>query len=81
MLAAVHFLLLHTPGEGEMAINVEEISSIRRVHDFEEKSYGKDVNCIVIMTNGKAIGTSDECKDIIRQIFEMSPRDAPGAPR
>jgi len=71
-LVALHFLLVHTPDNQEITINAEEISSIRKPQDQAEEHFTKGTRCIIVMTNGKFIGTSETCIDIIKQIAEIA---------
>ena len=38
--------------------------------ESEAGDYGKGVNCVIIMTNGKTIGVSETCQEVGNQIFE-----------
>jgi len=68
VVTSVRFVIAHSPTNGEeLAINVEQISSIRGVADADTQ-YQKDVNCVITMTNGKSIGVVENC----REMFELA---------
>ena len=75
ILLVAHFLSVKGAAGLHISVNIDEISSIREIHDFEEGHFGKDISCVLHMTNGKADGSVEPCNAIVRRIFEMSPRD------
>ena len=68
LLAALHLIFVHGPDGQRIELNVTEISSIREMRDTEGTHFGRNVNCIVFMTNGKFIGTIEECDAILEAI-------------
>ena len=70
LLVAVHFIQVHLPGGDRIDININEISSIRQPRDIDGYN-AKDVNCVLIMTNGRQIGTTESCLEIIKQISSV----------
>jgi hypothetical protein len=70
LLALLHLIVVHGPDNQTIELNVNEISSIREIRDVEEAHYAKDANCIVFMTNGKFIGTREECVEVVRKVKE-----------
>ena len=74
LLALSTFILVHGPGQLEVSVNTGEISSIRQVlHGKDEQSglHHKDIKCLIVMTNGKFIGTTETCLDVIQLIANM----------
>ena len=72
-LAMMIFIFVHAAGGEEMGINVEEISSVRQIkHEKGEKDpwYHENVNCVIVMSNGKFIGVAERCLDVIHLIAE-----------
>jgi hypothetical protein len=72
LAAGALFISVHAPDDQQIFINVTEISSIRQPRDTENQHFQKDVNCVIVMNNGKFIGTIESCLDIIRLIAEIS---------
>jgi len=70
IISSVHFIFVHSPGGEEIAINSEEISSIRQVREDDQYHYHEDVHCVIVMTNGRAIGTAEVCREVIRLLAE-----------
>ena len=63
-LIALHLIILHGPDNQRIAINADEISSLRAPGTAEGDNYAKNVKCVVIMTNGKFIAVIETCRDI-----------------
>ena len=70
MLAILHLILVHGPDGQIIELNINEISSIREPRDIEGKHFGKGINCIVFMTNGKFVGVSEKCVEVIQEIHQ-----------
>jgi hypothetical protein len=70
LLAEIQFVFVHGPDGQEININVAEISSIRQPRENSESHFAKGTNCLVFMTNGKFIATTELCLDIIKQIAD-----------
>jgi hypothetical protein len=67
--ATAHFILVHGPDEQEIQLNVNEVSSVREPRSVE--THWKDeVHCVVFMTNGKFVGITEECQQVIQKIKE-----------
>jgi hypothetical protein len=72
--AVVHLLLIHVhgpDGQQEIEINVMEISSIRQVREGAEGHFSPGTNCVVYMSSGRFIPTSETCIDIIKLITRL----------
>ena len=60
------FFLVHSPGGNEIAVNSSEVSSIRQPHEpGVADTYADQVHCVLVMTNGAAIGTAETCREVI----------------
>jgi len=70
LLVEAHFILVHAPGGVDVSLNVEEISSIRKIAETGQHHH-KDVRCVVVMTNGRFIGVVEPCVDVIKLIAEV----------
>ena len=68
-IAAFHLIQLHGPGGQEIDVNPHEISSLRDPSSDPEGHFAKGIRCIVFMTNGKALGITEDC-DTVRKIVE-----------
>jgi hypothetical protein len=68
---ALELIFVHAPGGQEIELNSTEISSIRQPHETEEH-FADDVHCVIIMSNGRLIGTAETCAEVIKQI--VNPR-------
>jgi hydrogenase maturation factor HypE len=64
------FVLFHAPGGAEVVVNTQEISSIRQVTELRDEHLHKDVHCIIVMSNGKAIGLVETCRDVIKALAD-----------
>jgi hypothetical protein len=68
----LHLIHVHGPdGEQEIDVNVQEISSIRQPRENTEQHFAKGMNCMIYMTNGKFIPTSETCKEIVKLIAAL----------
>lgn len=65
IITSVSFVSLHGPGGQGVFLNVEEISSVRENAEGDA-SYHEDIHCVVIMTNGKAIGIAEACVEVLK---------------
>jgi hypothetical protein len=70
----IHFIDVHGPDNQLVKLNAQEISSVREVRDTEADHFGKDVECIVFMNNGKFIGTRESCPQVL-DLIEKSNGD------
>jgi hypothetical protein len=70
-LAAVLFIIVHSPDGQDVQLNIAEISSIRRPGG-SEGHFAKGSNCILTMSNGKFYLTTETCKDVIKKITEIN---------
>jgi len=68
-LLALHFIIVHAPNGDEIGLNASEISSLREPRDAEGH-WHKDVNCVIVMTNGRFISTAETCKRIAEMVKE-----------
>jgi hypothetical protein len=69
---AIHFILVHAPDKQVIHLAIDEISSIRQPRDTEGAHFQKDIQCVVVMNNGKFIGTVETCLEIIKKIAEFT---------
>ena len=68
IIATVTFVTLHAPGGQEIDINPNEVTSIREPRAGSELHFGKDIRCVVIMSNGRINAVVEECKAVIDMI-------------
>jgi len=66
-LIALRLVVLHGADHQPIAINEEEISSLRAPGDAEGGNYAPSIRCVVIMTNGKFIGVTETCTEVFRK--------------
>ena len=57
----LRLILAHAPNGDEIEINPVEVSSIRAPRDAEG-NFPKEVDCVLVMTNGKVIGVLEDCR-------------------
>lgn len=70
-LIAVAFILVHNLDGDEVAINIDQITSLTRPSDNEGRKMLTDhVNCVIGMANGKFHSVEEECSSILRRIME-----------
>jgi len=60
---ALHLIVLHDGEHHPLALNAEEISSLRAPGEGEG-GYAQGIRCVVIMTNGKFFGVSETCQEV-----------------
>lgn len=65
-LHVLHLILVHGSGGQRIELNVHEISSITEPRTKDH--FGKDVLCVIFMTNGKFIGVVETCKEITDKV-------------
>ena len=65
----LHLLMVHSPDGLVIEINPHEISSIRQPPSVAGH-FDKDVHCLIIMTNGKFIATSEDCQTVVNRFEE-----------
>jgi len=70
----LNLVTVHAPDGETITLNAQEISSIRTPRDSDVDHLQKDVHCVLWMTNGKFIGTTESCVDIIRMIAAAEKR-------
>jgi hypothetical protein len=66
-----HLISVHAPDGQEISINIAEISSIRRPREGAEEHFAAGTMCVLTMTNGKFIFTTEPCFDIIKMISQF----------
>ena len=66
-LTALPFIFVHGPGNQRIELNVNEISSIREPRD-SEGHFSSEISCVVFMTNGKWVGVTETCEDVLTKI-------------
>jgi hypothetical protein len=71
VFAALHFVFLHGPDNQQLLLNVDEISSIRDPRTAVQEHFGGQVHCIVFMTNGKFVGTAEDCNEVLQKVLEI----------
>jgi hypothetical protein len=67
---SIRLIFVHGPGGQEIELNVAEISSIRQPRDTEEHFTG-DVQCVIIMSNGKFVGVTETCAQVVLKITDQ----------
>jgi len=70
VLVASPFIIVHGPDDHVIAINAQEISSIRQREPID--SFDPDVKCILVMTNGKWHGVVETCLQVMQLISDKS---------
>ena len=71
--ATIYLITVHGPDGQEITLNVTEISSIRQVRKTQrdQEHIDKDINCQLFMANGKFIGITETCMDVIKKIAKL----------
>ena len=64
-------LLLHGPGGQTIDINPDQITSLRQPQAGKEEHFGKDIHCIVKMSNGAVNAVTEHCELIRNEIERM----------
>jgi hypothetical protein len=75
VLAVLVLLSVHGPQGQLVSINVEQISSIRDPRKNTSEHFATGTKCLVYMTNGHFIGTTESCLQIIEQIVELDAKE------
>ena len=70
--AALLLIQIHGAGNEDISINIEEISSIRQVLKGSTDMH-ENIRCVIVMSNGRTIGTREPCIEVIRQINKAYP--------
>jgi len=65
------FIQLHGPGGQTIDINPDQITSLRMPQAGKEEHFGKDVHCIVKMSNGASNAVVEDCALIRKEIERM----------
>jgi hypothetical protein len=65
-------LLLHGPGGQIIDINPNEVTSLREPQRGSEAHFGKEVHCIIKMTNGAINAVVENCELIRSEIERMA---------
>jgi len=73
VLAALRLIVLHGADHQPIAINEDEISSLRVPGEADVGNYAESVKCVVIMTNGKFIGVTETCREVYLKTKEPNP--------
>jgi uncharacterized protein YlzI (FlbEa/FlbD family) len=68
---AFYLILVHAPDGQEVQVNVAEISSIKKPREDAEEHFAEGTRCILTMTNGKFIFTTETCLEITKKIAEI----------
>jgi len=72
MLIVLRLIVLHGADHQPIAINEDEISSLRAPAEAEHGGeYAPGIRCVVVMTNGKFIGVTETCSEIFRKTKEQ----------
>ena len=71
IFVVLHFIFVHGPDNQKTLLNIDEISSIREPRSGAEEHYGKQVKCIIFMTNSKFFGTVETCEEVVKKIKEI----------
>jgi hypothetical protein len=69
-LIVLHLILVHGPNSQRIEVNIDEISTVQEPQKVEGH-FQKEIKCLLIMTNGKFIGTIESCErvnDLIREV-------------
>ena len=66
----LYFITVHAPDGQEITLNTNEVSSIRRPREGHEENFAPGTLCILTMTNGKVIQTTETCKEVVQGIKE-----------
>ena len=64
ILILLRLVLIHAPNGDEIEINPNEISSIREPREVGDAAFHKGVRCVLVMTNGRFIGTAEDCRTV-----------------
>ena len=70
---ALLLILLHGADQQPIAINANEISSLRPPSDADAGNYAASIKCVVVMTNGKFIGVIETCTEIFHKTRGQHP--------
>jgi hypothetical protein len=68
LLVTVVFIIVHGPDQQSIEVNAHEISSLREPRKGADEHFGKNVNCLIGMSNGKLINVIETCAAIVEQI-------------
>jgi len=68
---ALYLIVVHGPDDHEIALNIEEISSFRDPGEAGSPHYGPKVHCVIVMANGRYIGTKEGCREVLQMIKEF----------
>ena len=71
LFALLSLITVHAGNGDDMQLNTAEISSIRQPRDITEGHWGPNIHCIIVMSNGKFIGTLEDCATIIRLLTKV----------
>ena len=71
VLLALHLIFVHGPDNQRILLNVDEISSIREPRKATESHFGKDIRCLIFMTNGQFLGIMESCEEIHEKIKDL----------
>jgi hypothetical protein len=76
---ALSLIFVHGPDGQEIEININEISSIRDPRASEGHLH-KSIHCVLYMTNGKFIGTTETCDEVDKMLAELPDVHLPEPP-
>lgn len=71
LILVLHLITVHSPAGHQIEVNIDEISSIREVITPEEY-HSKNTRCVLVMANGRIIGTREHCNEIKGRIAEVN---------
>jgi hypothetical protein len=74
LLVALNLIFVHGPDQQRIEVNTDEISSIREPREAEGH-FASEIKCLLFMTNGKFIGVTETCDDVLATIKEKQPKD------
>ena len=67
---AVMLVTVHGPGDQKIEINPDQISSMRKALKKNEVYLHGETQCVLTMTNGKLISTTETCEQVEGKITE-----------
>ena len=70
-VTALYLLSVHGPDGNLIDVNPAEISSIREPRRAGNQHFAPGTRCLVYMTHGHFIATTETCVDIVHQISAL----------
>ena len=68
LLAVLHLVVLHTVDGHEVAVSPDQVTSLHARTNEPNKFFADSVNCIVGLTDGKIISTSEKCDEVKQRL-------------